>query len=249
MQNNYKIELSMTLTTLVAQREHWENGTYKQANAELYAILEQCAGIYEKLKEKKAYARAFNALADELGIKFNKGTSLALKIVRVVFDKGNSREYTYARVIKIWFDERDEAQTLTNFLIERGGVENVKREASGINADTLSPDDYRDIAATALTGEYALATFSLEDYMLSDSENDTDYVVALVHCDENGDGRIVYGSNKRWLVNNALAVMGKEIDDLQKQAANKETLNDIKERKANDMKQFIANARAEKVAA
>ena len=40
MQSTYKTTLSATLQQLVAQREHWEHGVYKQANAELYAILE-----------------------------------------------------------------------------------------------------------------------------------------------------------------------------------------------------------------
>ena len=249
MQNTYKTTLSATLQQLVAQREHWEHGVYKQANAELYAILEQCAGIYAQLKEDKAHARAFNALAEELGIKFNKGTSLALKIVRVVFGQERNREHAYASVLKIWFDERDDVQMLTNFVIERGGIENVRRTASSKTANKLSADDYRDIAANALTGEHALATFGLQDYMLSDSENDTDYVVALVHCDGTGNGKIVYGSNKRALVDNALAVMGKELDDLQAKTDSKDTLDDVKQRKTADVKQFAARVLASKTAA
>ena len=249
MQNTFKTELSATLQELVAQREHWENGAYKQANAELYAILEQCAGIYAQLKSSKAHARAFNALADELGIKFNKGTSLALKIVRVVFGQERNREHAYARVLKVWFDERSDAQTLTNFVIERGGIENVRRTASNTQANKLTADDYRDIAANALTGEHALATFGLHSYMLSDDENDTDYMVALVHCDSNGNGKIVYGSNKRTLVDNALAVMGKELDEQQAQAASKDTLDDVKQRKTADVKQFAARVLASKTAA
>jgi len=200
---NFKTELNTTLATLTAQREAWENGSYKQANAELYAILEKCAGIYAQLKEDKAHARTFNALADELGIKFNTGTSLALKIVRVVFGQERNREYAYARVLKLWFGERSEAQTLTNFVIEHGGIENVRRAANGKQANKLTADDYREIAANALTGEHALATFGLQDYMLRDEENDTDYVVALVRCDGTGNGKIVFGSNKRALVFNA----------------------------------------------
>lgn len=249
MKNNFKTELSAALQELVAHREHWENGVYKQANAELYAILERCAGIYAQLKDSKTQARAFNALVDELGIKFNKGTSLALKIVRVVFGQDSNREYAYARVLKVWFDERADAQTLTNFVIERGGIENVRRTASNTQANTLKADDYRDIAANTLTGEHALATFGLRDYMLSDSENDTDYVVALVHCDGNGNGKIVYGSNKRALVDNALAVMGKELDDLQKRTDSNDTLNDVKQRKTANLQQFVARALANKAAA
>ncbi len=242
MQNTFKTELNTTLSTLIAQRELWENGTYAKANAELRAILEECGEIYAALREDKKNARAFNAVAEELGIAFNKGTSLALKIVRVVFGAQTNREFAYARVIKVWYDERTDGQTLNNFVIEHGGVENVRRNASKTTASKLSTDDYRDIAASALTGDFALATFSVQDYMLGDSENDTDYVVALVYCDGDGtgNGKIVYGSNKRTLVNSALAVMGKEIDDLQKQAVGKDTLDDMKTQKAADMKQFIA---------
>jgi hypothetical protein len=242
MQNNFKTELNATLSTLITQRKLWEDGTYKQANADLYAILEKCGEIFTALREEKTKARAFNAIAEELGIAFNKGTSLALKIVRVVFGTQTNREFAYARVIKIWYDEKADEQTLTNYVIEQGGVENVRRNASNKTNAKLSTDDYRDIAASALTGEFALATINIEDYMLSDKENDTDYIVALVHCDSAGKGKIVYGSNKRGLVNNALAVIGKDIDDLQKQAASKETLDDIKVQKTADMKQFIARA-------
>jgi hypothetical protein len=123
MQNTFKTQLYKTLNTLIAQREVWEDGVYKQANAEMYAILEKCAEIYAALKEEKKNARAFNAIAEEQGINFNKGTSLALKIVRFVFGAQRNREFAYASVIKIWYDEREEAQTLTNYVIEQGGVE------------------------------------------------------------------------------------------------------------------------------
>lgn len=246
---NFKIELNTTLATLTAQREAWENGSYKEANAELYAILEKCAGIYAQLKKDTANARIFNAVADELGIEFNKGTSLALKIVRVVFGQDRNREHAYARVLKLWFSESDEAQTLTNFVIEHGGIENVRRAASNKQANKLTADDYREIAANALTGEHAIATFGLQDYMLRDEENDTDYVVALVRCDGTGNGKIVFGSNKRALVFNALAVMGKELDELQKRTDSKDTLDALKQRKTLDMQQFVARTLANKVAA
>ena len=55
--------------------------------------------------------------------------------------------------------------------------------------------------------------------MLCDKDNETDYLVALVHCNGDGVGRVVCGSNKRSLVNNALAIMGKDIDDLQQEQA------------------------------
>lgn len=249
MQNTYKTELNNTLNALIAQRELWEYGTYKQANTELYAILEQCGEMFAALREDKKNARAFNAIAEEQGIAFNKGTSLALKIVRVVFDAQTNREFAYARVIKVWFDERTDEQTLTNYVIEHGGVENVRRTASNNAKTKLSADDYRDIAEDALVSAHALATLDVQGYMLSDAENDSDYVVALVRCDNDGNGEVVYGSNKRALVNNALAVAGKELDSLQEQAESEDTLEDVKQKKAKNMKLFLEHALKTKIVA
>lgn len=240
MTNTYKIELNKTLSTLIAQREVWEDGVYKQANTELYAILEKCGEIYTALKEDKKKARAFSAVADELGISFNKGTSLALKIVRVVFGAQSNREFAYARVIKVWFDERTDGQTLTNYLIEKGGVENVRRNANKQTTTTLTADEYRELAAKAFESGQALATISVQDYMLRDDENDTDYMVALVRCDGKGAGIVLGGSNKRVLVNTALAVLGKELDDLQQQQQSIGAQTNKRADALNNITQFVA---------
>lgn len=240
MTNTFKIELNNTLNTLIAQREVWEDGVYKQANAELYAILEKCGEIYAALKEDKKNARTFNAIAEGLGVSFNKGTSLALKIVRVVFGAQRNREFAYASVIKIWYDESAEGQTLTNYVIEQGGVENVRRTAGKQVTVTLSADEYRDIAEGAFAAGTALTTFSVADYMLGDENNDTDYMVALVRYDDNGIGRVLAGSNKRALVSNTLAVLGKQIDDLQQEQNSTVTQADKRKQAAENIEQFLA---------
>jgi len=240
MQTNFKTTLNTMLATLITQRQVWEDGVYKQANSELYAILEQCGKIYDMLKADKKHARAFNALAEEQGIKFNKGTSLALKIVRVVFGKQNNREHAYALVIKIWYDERTEQQTLTNFVIERGGIENIRRSASSLKVTKYTAEDYRDIAESALSGQSGTQSFTVKDYMLSDSENDTDYLVALVRYDSAGVGHIIYGSNKKALVNAALATAGKELDTRMKQSTQLQSKDEQKKLTANNIGKFIS---------
>lgn len=240
MQTNFKTTLNATLAALITQREAWEEGVYKQANAQLYAILEQCAGIFAQLKETKAHARAFNALAEEQGIKFNKGTSLALKIVRVVFGKQKNREHAYAQVIKIWYDERTEKQTLTNFVIERGGIENIRRSASSLKVTKYTADDYRDIADSALSGQQGVHSFTVKDYMLSDGENDTDYLVAIVRYDSAGVGHIIYGSNKKALVNAALATAGKELETRMTQTAELQSKDEQKKNTALNVGKFLS---------
>ena len=86
-------DLSKAFVELVKQRETWENGSYKMATNELYAILEECGAIYAAAREDKANARALNAVAERLGIAFTKGTSAALKVVRIVFGKQGDREF------------------------------------------------------------------------------------------------------------------------------------------------------------
>ena len=103
---HFNTELADSITTLISQREVWENGLYKQANAELYSILEKCSIIYAELRNDKSNLNAFKAIANELGINFGKGTSLALKIVRIVFGRQSNREFAYARVIKIGFEQK-----------------------------------------------------------------------------------------------------------------------------------------------
>lgn len=212
-----KEKLFKTIDDLIQRRTVWEEGTYKQANLQLYAILEECALIYAQCRENKATARSFNAVAEELGIGFNKGTSMALKIVRVVFGQDRQREFAYARVLKLWYEERSEGQTLTNYVIEKGGIENVRRNEGKKRTSALSNDDYRKITAEIMPETPALASFPLSKDMLRDEENTNDYMVALVHCDANGTGHVLYGSNRRSLVDAALAVIGKEINELQQE--------------------------------
>ena len=124
-------------------------------------------------------------------------------------------------------------------MIEQGGIENVRRYAGKKIAVTLSADDYKDVAAAALVNSKALTTFNVADYMLQDDENNTDYMVALVRFDGKGVGDVLYGSNKRVLVNTALAVIGKEINELQKKQNSKIDIVAEKEQIADNIEQFV----------
>lgn len=238
---NFKTELTVTLGNLIAQRENWETGSYKKATDELYAILDQCGAIYASVREDKDNARALNAVAETLGVAFTKGTSAALKVVRIVFGKQGDREFSYARVLKVWFEERSEGQTVTNFLIERGGIESVRRTSKKQPA-TLTPDDYRDIAASALVECTTISTLNIANAMIADDKNDTGYIVALVR-NNNGVGEVLYATNKAVLVNAALAVTGKELHELQQQEASHTEMTNVRDATLDNVKQFIARQR------
>ena len=241
---DFKTDLHTTLNDLIQRRTAWEDGVYKQANTELYAILEQCAKVFADCRDDKKTARSFNAVAETLGIKFNKGTSMALKVVRVVFGQEKQREFAYACVLKLWREEAREGQTLTNYVIEKGGIENVRRNEGKRTTPVLTNDDYREIAANTMSGTPVLASFPVAEHMLRDEENDTDYIVALVHCDANGTGKVIYGSNRRSLVDAALAVMGKEINELQQEEDGADQLEAQRKQTAKNIKTFFAKQAA-----
>jgi hypothetical protein len=246
---DFKMDLQTALNDLIQRRAAWEDGVYKQANTELYAILEQCAVIFADCRGDKATARSFNAVVEALGIKFNKGTSMALKVVRVVFGQQNQREFAYARVLKLWHEEGGEGQTLTNYVIEKGGIENVRRNEGKKATPVLTNDDYREIAASTMSGTPVLASFPVAEHMLRDEENNTDYIVALVHCDGNGTGKVIYGSNRRSLVDAALAVMGKEINELHEEHEDTDMLEVKRKQTANNIKNFLAKQAVQEHAA
>lgn len=235
-----KEKLFKAIDDLIQRRTVWEDGTYKQANQQLYSILEQCAVMYAECREDKATARSFLAVAEELGIAFNKGTSMALKIVRVVFGQERQREFAYSRVLKLWYAEHSEGQTLTNYVIEKGGLENVRRNEGKKATPALKNEDYRKIAATTMSETPALASFPVAEYMLRDEDNVSDYMVALVFRDANGTGKVVYGSNRSSLVDAALAVMGKEINELQLEHENTDLLDVARKQTADNIKNFFA---------
>ena len=248
-ENNYKTQLSSTLNSLISRRETWESGVYKQANAELYEILTKCGEVYAELKEDTPSLRAFKALVDDQGIQFNRGTSLALKIVRLVFGAQTNREFAYARVIKLWFDQREDGQSLSSFVIEQGGVENVRRRAGSASAHKLTPDDYREIATDVFSQGKEISSFPLNDSMLVDEDNDTDFMVVLVHNSGQGIGRVVAGTNKRSLVNSALAVMGKQVHSQEKQEQSLLDHRSHKQAVASNIQRFLADQHRELAAA
>lgn len=246
---DFKTDLHTTLNDLIQRRAAWEDGVYNQANTELYAILQQCAKVFADCRDDKKTARSFNAVVEALGIKFNKGTSMALKVVRVVFGQQNQREFAYARVLKLWHEEGGEGQTLTNYVIEKGGIENVRRNEGKKATPTLSADDYKEIAANTMAETSELASFPVAKHMLRDEDNTTDYMVALVVCDANGTGKVIYGSNRRSLVDAALAVIGKEINELQQEEDGADLRNAKLQQTTQNLKRFIAKQASHSMAA
>lgn len=100
-----KFKLSNIVDELIAQRQKWEQGTYAASNAELYTLLGNTLELFLKVRSNVGLSKAVTDLLNTYSIQHNSSTSLALKIVRLVFvGKGRektieNRAYTYARVL------------------------------------------------------------------------------------------------------------------------------------------------------
>jgi hypothetical protein len=69
----------------------WSETSHKKATDELYALLAECYAVTLQTRaQSAAVMRELNKLLVEKHLKFNDGTKLETKVVRVVFGRGGS---------------------------------------------------------------------------------------------------------------------------------------------------------------
>ena len=218
-----KFKLSNIVADLIAQRQKWEEGTYAASNAELYTLLGNTLELFLKIRSNVGLSKAVTDLLDTYSIQHNSSTSLALKIVRLVFvGKGRetkivNRAYTYARVLTIAADAGITGEQLPQFIVDNHGIDELRRQNAEGDTDAQKAKRARDFADAALVGETAIS-----DVIMSDSLQPVDgarYSLALVRKNEDGTGSIVFGTNNATAVNTVLTIAGKALKDRAAQTA------------------------------
>ena len=195
-QIDYRKTLEATLDQIAHARAVWDDGTLKAANEELYVILERCFAVFVEMKEDTAKRRTLNALLTDRAMKPRSNTSLGLKVIRYVFGKEGNREQAYARLLSIAFDLKPAEQSLTSYIQEFGGVEEVRRLPKVKDGKTMTSDDYKQIAVAGLNmARIPVASFDLPEFIQPNSEYDEDYVVGLIRCNPDGTGDLLFGNN------------------------------------------------------
>jgi len=228
--DNTKFQLSNAVDVLIAQREAWEAGTYAASNAELYTLLGNTLDLFLKVRKNVGLSRAVSDLMDTYGVQYNSATSLALKIVRLVFvGKGReakiaNRAYTYARVLTVAAEEGVTGEQLPKFIADRNGIDEIRRQDSTGESAAQKAQRARDFAATAFATQQQIASVTMTDEL--QPVDGAQYSLALVRKNEDGTGSIVFGTNNVAAVNAVLAIAGK---DLREAAANKAEANVAKQ--------------------
>ena len=241
VQNDLKNNIQKRLDAMHAARVTWEEGTLRAANEELYAILEGVYALYAELKAEVGKRRAFTALLTDLEIKTQANTSLALKVVRYVFAGQGRREVAYSSVISIAHDMKGPDQSFTSYVQECGGIEEVRRVPKSTKSATMSKEDFKKLALEGLQEvQVGVSTFDLPTFIQPNTDYEEDYAVALVRCNDNGTGTIVYGCNEAGIIDAVLVSSGKDLDERAQESLAKLDAGDLASKRARDVKEFAS---------
>ena len=237
--STFKIQLERTLDQISDARAVWEEGTLKAANDELYAILERCYAVFAEMKKDTAKRRALNSLLTDRNMKPRSSTSLGLKVIRYVFGKEGNREIAYARLLSVAYDLKDADQSLTSYIEQCGGVEEVRRESKVKDGKAMTADDYKQIAVAGLNmARIPVASFDLPEFIQPNSEYDEDYVVGLIRCNPDGTGDLLFGNNEAKVIDTVLVASGKVLDQKAQDDQKGLEAADVAKRRAEDVKTY-----------
>lgn len=235
----YRKTLEITLDQIAQARAIWEDGTLKSANEELYAILERCFAVFAEMKDDTAKRRALNALLTDRSMKPRANTGLGLKVIRYVFGKEGNREQIYAKILGIAYDLKPAEQSLTSYIEQCGGVEEVRRTSKVKDGKTMTADDYKQIAVMGLNmARIPVATFNLPEFIQPNSEYDEDYVVGLIRCNPDGTGDLLFGNNDAKVIDTVLVASGKYLDQKAQDDQKGLQVADVAKRRTEDVRSF-----------
>ena len=214
--------LTSVIDEMIANRIKWQEGTYAASNAELYALLGDCLDLFNKAKDAKTgLAKAITEQLEERGIAYNSSTSLALKIVRLVFcapgmeEKIVHRAFTYAKVLKIASEAGQTGDTLSKYITDNHGIDEIRRANKDGLTEAQKSKLNQDYAETVLSDSVSLVDIDLVDALQpNDGEQ---FSLALIRRNADGTGSIVFGTPNVAAIKTVLALAGGELKDVAKQ--------------------------------
>lgn len=205
--NNTK--LVARIDELKSKRETWENGSYKASNEELCALLQDCYDLYMEVNGNVGLIKRLGKLLAERKLTERSNTSLATRIVRLVFGECGKRVYTYAKVLAVAAEEKPERVSMLTFINNGGGIENIRRNKSSELPVAVKNRQLVEVAETRLTDADALAAdIVVTDGMRAKPNGKYQFAVALIRCDSANKASIVYATDNEALVKAVLIRAG-----------------------------------------
>ncbi|WP_343117240.1 hypothetical protein [Ostreiculturibacter nitratireducens] len=212
---NTRTELTDALNAVQKQRQDWEANAFAASNDKLYAILASALYICQACVANPDLTNGVDYLLELRGLKFSKNTSLELKVVRLVFadrdtqTKHKYRLLSYARVLNLALDAGQTSATLPQFIKDHGGIDEIRRVASGKKGE-VEGKQFVSVASKTFSDPNRGGLF--DPFKLPPElkpANGNRYSLALIRDNQDGTGSIVTGLKSNALVDKALEEAGK----------------------------------------
>ena len=108
-------------------------------------------------------------------------------------------------------------------------------------SSAMSKDDYKKLALEGLQEvQVGVTTFDLPSFIQPNTDYEEDYAVALVRCNDNGTGTVVYGCNEAGIIDAVLVSSGKDLDLRAQESLAKLEACDLAAKRSRDVREFAA---------
>ncbi|GAB5510419.1 MAG: hypothetical protein Rhims3KO_18200 [Hyphomicrobiales bacterium] len=234
--------ISQQIATLNIKAQTWAQGTYKDSNDELHGVLEDSFALLAQLRASRAARKALEQHLESEGFTVRPNTSLELRVLRAVFNAEGRREMSYKRVLDVARAEKPSQQSLSDFIHERGGIEEIRRTPKGGISAADKAQKQKDTAERELANAACVGKrFKPAPILRPSADGTMNYSIALMREDADGLASIVWGTGKESLVTAVLKEAGKAIEE---QQANLKVVSDNKE--ATTKRRSVVKALAKK---
>jgi hypothetical protein len=146
------------LSTLVNEREQWQQNAYTKSNEELYALLAKCYASFKEMcedtEQAKVMRKQFEAYVESKGIVFKKSTHRLVRIVKCVFGETDKRRIsTYGIVLRTALAKNLAADDVADFIKQSGGVQEIKLARTNALTTKAKAEIAQQTVSTHVLGE------------------------------------------------------------------------------------------------
>ena len=202
---------------LKARRENWEMHQLRASNDVLYSILGDCYAIYGRTQKSDKLREQFLAAYEAKYGKCKANTSIATKIIWAVFGKQlEQRAYNYSYVLRTVYQnlKTKPGKAFSEYVIEVGGLEEIRRNGGNTEALKAQRDAERQIAIANLNKNVGIAK-GLQIQLSEDQQEknaEHSFRAALIREEADGTFTIVMVSSSEVPVNSMITEFSKRKD-------------------------------------
>lgn len=192
--NNPEKAIGESIDRLVEYRKSWEANELASANDVLYGILQHCYALNNTMQGSDGIAKSLKrGLTNYIANKkytFSDSSPLISKIIKCVFGVDRRRVNAYSTAMRAAMAERVSVLDLPKYLREKGGIEEVRRSASGkaktvqdkvaLGRSVLDSEILAKVQSDALTASFSNDSLEEGVVLLATREDDGSFAIRRV---------------------------------------------------------------------